>query len=356
MRASLRVVSLPQVRVALPWLQAALAAAAANATLPPLDSLRWLTGRGRFGTHPVDAWREWLLEPVAAASSLRSTPAGPAVAAQFHRQGQAPGSWCLAQPVHLAAGLDHLRLAPLRAAVLADEEAQALAATVGAHFAEGDPQVMGWFDGVWLLHFAAAVECTTQPPEIVVGHNVHDCMPSGPHGARVRSLMNEIQMLLHEHPVNARRERARQLPVNAWWLWGFGADAPPQSSVAATAGLPAADGWSLETDDPWLRALWGARGTGHAPVAVATDAEAVARAAAAPQCHMLIGQTRPPAHDDAESLAAIDSGLLAWLARQVRDGTIGRVDLLAGDRTLALDRAARLRFWRRPAPAERWLA
>jgi len=71
---------------------------------------------------------------------------------------------------------------------------------------------------------------------------------------------------------------------------------------------------------------------------------------------MLIGQSQPPTLDDAESLAAIDSGLFAWLARQVRDGTIGRVDLLAGDRTLALDRAARLRFWRRPAAAERWLA
>jgi hypothetical protein len=71
---------------------------------------------------------------------------------------------------------------------------------------------------------------------------------------------------------------------------------------------------------------------------------------------MLIGQTQPPAHDDEESLAAIDSGLLAWLVRQVRAGTISRVDLLAGDRTLALDRTARLRFWRRPAAAARWLA
>ncbi len=349
--------SLPHVRIALPWLQAALAAAAANETLPPLDSLRWLTGRGRFGAHPVDAWREWLLEPVAGARSLRSTPAGPAVAAQFQRQGQTSGSWCLAQPVHLAAGLDHLRLAPLRAAALADEEAQALAATVSAHFAEGGPQVMGWFGGVWLLHFAAAVECTTQPPEIVVGHNVHDCMPAGPQGARVRSLMNEIQMLLHEHPVNAQRERARKLPVNAWWLWGFGAVVPPQSSAAATTGSSAVDGWSLDTDDPWLRALWGACGTGHAPVAVAAgaDADAATRAVVAPQCHMLIGQSQPPAHDEEQSLAAIDSGLLAWLVRQVRDGTIGRVDLLAGDRTIALDRAARLRFWRRPAAVQRWL-
>jgi len=350
------VVSLPQVRVALPWLQAALAAAAANETLPPLDSLRWLGGRGRFGMHPADAWRDWLLEPVTGAPSLRSMPAGPAVAARFEQHGAASGSWCLAQPVHLAAGLDHLRLAPLRAAALADEEAQSLAATVGAHFAGGDPQVMGWFGGVWLLNFAAVVECSTHPPEIVVGHNVHDCMPSGPQGARVRSLMNEIQMLLHEHPVNARRERARQLPVNAWWLWGFGAGVPSQAPAAATAGVPAVDDWSLDADDAWLRAWWGARGAGHAPVAVAADADAAARAAAAPRCHMLIGQTQPPAHDDEESLAAIDSGLLAWLVRQVRAGTISRVDLLAGDRTLALDRTARLRFWRRPAAAARWLA
>jgi hypothetical protein len=348
-RASLRVVSLPQVRVALPWLQSALAAAAANETLPPLDALRWLSGRGQFGVHAPETWREWLLDAVAGAPSLRTTPAGPAVAARFQQPVQASGSWCLAQPVHLAAGLDHLRLAPLGAAALADEDANSLAATVSAHFAGADPQISGWHDGAWLLHFAAATECATYSPELVVGHSVRDCLPSGPHGARVRSLMNEIQMLLHEHPVNAQRERARQLPVNAWWLWGFGAGVPSHFPAAATARLPGVDDWSLVTDDAWLRALWGEEGADR------LAADAVTTGAAAPRRHLLIAPTRPPAHEDAESLAAIDSGLLAWLVRQVRDGAIGRLDLLAGDRTLALGRTARLQFWRRPTAAQRWL-
>ncbi|MCB1639923.1 MAG: hypothetical protein KDI15_13865, partial [Thiothrix sp.] len=31
----------------------------------------------------------------------------------------------------------------------------------------------------------------------------------------------ELQMLLHQHPVNQARERQGQLPVNSLWLWGL---------------------------------------------------------------------------------------------------------------------------------------
>jgi hypothetical protein len=39
---------------------------------------------------------------------------------------------------------------------------------------------------------------------------------------RFRSQLNELQMLLHEHPVNLAREARGDLPVNSVWLWGGG--------------------------------------------------------------------------------------------------------------------------------------
>ena len=332
-----------RVRMALPWLQAALAEAEASATLPPLAALQWLAGRGRFDRCTGTPWREWLLEPVAGPDVLQAAPAGPTVAACRGHSVDGAGTWCLAQPVHLAAGLDHLRLAPLRTATPSDDEAAALVATIGAHFRADGLRVVDRWRGAWLLHLDANIECVTQSPETVVGHNVHEHMPSGRDGARVRSLLNEIQMLLHEHPVNVQRERARQLPVNGWWLWGFGRTAPGRSIAAA--------GWNLRTDDAWLRAVWGE----HASCGLESEASSAATTGALAQGDTLIALSEPPGLDAVASLVHLESVWLAPISAQVRAGTIDRMELHTGDRTLALDGLARWRFWRRSASIERWL-
>jgi hypothetical protein len=322
--------SLLRVRVALPWLQAALAEASASDSVPALPALGWLARRGHMRTRGSAQWREWLLDPIANAPALTAVPAGPALAAR-HGQPIGAGSWCVAQPVHLAAGLDHLRLAPLHTGVPSVDEAAALGETVSAHFG-GDPRVAGFFDGQWLLQFRDTIECWTEPPDAVAGHDVHDSMPAGRDGARVRSLMNEIQMLLHEHTVNLERERMHGHPINALWLWGFGTHAPATCSPT---------GWTLRSDDPWLNALW------RQP-ATRSDAEFTD--------NTLIASIQPPLPEPAAALASVDAGLLSRLASQVRAGRIGRLDLLAGDVTLELDGLARWRIWRRPVPMARWLA
>ena len=78
------------------------------------------------------------------------------------------------------------------------------------------------------------------------GLNLRDLMPAGRDGARVRSLVNEIQMLLHEHPVNAARLARRQPVINSVWLWGIGS-----LEKVFPARLP-----PLYTDDAWLAGLW----------------------------------------------------------------------------------------------------
>lgn len=322
----------PRLRIALPWLQSALAAAGAHDALPPLESLRWLGGRGRLQATTHGSWRDWLLEPALGAAALATVPAGPAVAARQGAAVDGQGSWCLAQPVHLVAGLDHVRMSSLATASPTAAEANELAAAVTAHFEAGGPRVVAFVDGAFLLRFDSQIECVTQPPDAVTGRDVHDAMPSGRDGARVRSLMNEIQMLLHDHPVNLRRERARQTAINGWWLWGFGA--------AANRLAPCDAGWTLRTDDAWLQAAW-------------PEAEPLSERAS--DRDTLVGCVQPPAHDEAAALAQIEAGLLRQAATAIRAGAISRVELLAGDRVLQVGPAARWRFWRRPLPLERWL-
>jgi hypothetical protein len=160
--------------------------------------------------------------------------------------------------------------------------------------------------------------------------------------------MNEIQMLLHEHPVHLRRERARQLPVNGWWLWGFGdAAADVSVGVSADASTDRVDHWSLRTDDRWLRAVWHALGGDVGDItAVAGDLL---------RGDTLVALSQPPAERPEDSLTSVDAGLLSLLASNVRAGTIRSLDLLAGSAMLRIESSARLQFWRRPVELSRWL-
>jgi hypothetical protein len=338
----------PRVRVALPWLQGALAEASVNDVLPAMQALRWLGGRGRLQPGEPRSWREWLLEPAGGADVLARWPAGVAIANQGGLTAAGAGSWCVAQPVHLAAGLDHLRLAPLAQAAPTEVEARELGASVSSHFGGDELTVVAFVQGAWLLRLARSIDCSTQPPDAAVGHNVHDFMPAGRDGARIRSLMNEIQMLLHEHPVNQRRESVRRLPVNGWWLWGFGdaaADVSPE--VPADASADRVDRWSLRTDDRWLRALWHARGGDQGDITAAAGDRL--------RGDTLIALSQPPAERPEDSIESVDAGLMSMLASNVRAGKIQSVDLLAGSATLRIESSARLQFWRRPVALSRWL-
>ena len=77
------------------------------------------------------------------------------------------------------------------------------------------------------------MECDTAEPVQVEGDDIRDCLPAGRDGAQIRKLTNELQMLLHEHPVNIRRAARGLAPVNSIWLWGFGTGARTRGRAAA---------------------------------------------------------------------------------------------------------------------------
>lgn len=59
-------------------------------------------------------------------------------------------------------------------------------------------------------------------PESVLGDDLTHHLPSGDNERQWRHLFNEAQVILHNHPVNARRERRGLIPVNTLWFWGSG--------------------------------------------------------------------------------------------------------------------------------------
>ena len=59
-------------------------------------------------------------------------------------------------------------------------------------------------------------------PETVLGDDLFEHLPGGDNGRRLRALLTEAQVLLHQHPWNEQRIAAGKRAVNSLWFWGAG--------------------------------------------------------------------------------------------------------------------------------------
>ncbi len=66
------------------------------------------------------------------------------------------------------------------------------------------------------------------PPNELIGEGIRQFMPEGIAARDLVFVMNQAQIILHNHPYNKQRVAAQQDPVNSIWLWGNGKlDNPP---------------------------------------------------------------------------------------------------------------------------------
>jgi hypothetical protein len=140
--------------------------------------------------------------------------------------------WLRADPVHLRVMRDRIVLADSSVLNLTQHEADALALSISEHFgASFSPQPLQ--PARWYLRLDQAPRLRTTPISIAVGCDIDPLLPQGEDAMAFRTQLNELQMLLFEHPVNQAREARGELPVNSLWLWGGGClPAVPKQAVA----------------------------------------------------------------------------------------------------------------------------
>ena len=143
--------------------------------------------------------------------------------------------WLRADPVHLRLMRDRIVLTDSSALNLSQQEADALAAAIGQHF--GDAlHPLALHPKRWYVQQSTPPHLITTPFSIATGRAIDPLLPQGIDAMPVRSRLNELQMLLHEHPLNQAREARGELPVNALWLWGGGIrPAVPATRIAVFA-------------------------------------------------------------------------------------------------------------------------
>lgn len=210
-----------------------LEAAAQDLRLPAFETL---LARGRLATGAADG----VEAAVCAALGIARQQDYPIAPITLQYDGGEPGThyWLRADPVHLRVMRDRIVLADSGVLGLSQPEADALALSIGEHFgAAFSPRPLQ--PARWYLRLDQAPRLRTTPLSLAVGCDIDPLLPQGEDAMLLRTQLNELQMLLFEHPVNQAREARGELPVNSLWLWGGGClPAVPKPTVALYSNDP----------------------------------------------------------------------------------------------------------------------
>jgi len=309
--------------------------------LPRADSLvatETLIARGRrrrtalvsreawlFGRFGVPRQRDW---PVAPYTLLAD--------------GGEPGPhyWMRADPVHLQVGRDSLGLADSAAFEVSRAESETLVEALNRHF--GRTMLFHPLRPArWYVRLEKAPDMQTTPAAAARGAAVDEKLPAGPDAMRFHALMNEAQMLLHEHPVNAGREGRGEPALNSIWFWGGGV-------IDAAKGRPFS---AVIADDPLARGL--ALAAGIPALALPADGGS-ALAALGDEGRALVVLDVPREAQPRGSSAALERDWFLPLLAALKSGRIGMLTLhLCGADTLLeveIVRSDLRYFWRLRRP------
>ncbi len=248
----------------------------------------------------------------------------------------------LLQAVHLRADLQHAVLLPIRRSDRDLSDTNRLIRDLTELF-QVDCDITAVADGLYLMRLKALAAPTHYPHVLsVLGKSVNPYIEQSRENLAWYRLVNEMQMFLHQHPVNLERTESGLPTINSLWFWGGGTD-----SAAGAASL----GWYC--DDALLNRFAASRGL--QPAALERLAESPPPSAAAVVDLRLLELLKSSTRDELEPLLLdIDSRLLGPLLAAA----------LGGRRPLRLHAAyvcdfflpasAGWKFWRRPRSLADW--
>lgn len=318
-----------------------LLSAAAELRLPALELLLARGRSARFDTQPLERWlvnafAEDDAEPRLAAGALTLLAYGSDPRDEL---------WARVDPVHLRLMRDRILLVPSAAFSITREEALALCDTLNRHLA-GRLELVAPHPEQWCARVGEGLDVETASPLQMAGREVGLGRPG-------EGLINEAQMVLHQHPVNEAREARGELPVNSLWIWGAG----------RAPGVARGRWHSVCADEPvslGLARLAGARGR-----TLPASAEAFLERSPEDGRHLVVldALRAPLAIADADAcrsrLEALEERWFAPLLAALRGGRVGMITIHVPDASSGVSfeaiRADLRRFWRRRRPVSSFL-
>lgn len=248
-----------------------------------------------------------------------------------------------ADPSHLHFAGNYLLLTDAGELAITREEADALIAAINAEFSD-----IGRFEAPtpdrWYLHPTKAPTAQLSRLSAATGRPVVHYLPSNGDALVWQRTMNEIQVVLHNHPINRTREAAGQRTINSVWFWGPG-ELPASLSAPAT---------HLAVSSPLVRGM--ARAAGLEPTTPQTFADLPAGDALVE----LSAVYHPSLYLDLEpwqaALLDLERDWFAPAVAALKAGTLSTLTLTMpderGGRQITLKRRHLWCFWRKPQTLE----
>lgn len=131
--------------------------------------------------------------------------------------------WLRADPAFVRADMVAVRLLACGNMQLTLEETKLLSACLEPLFQDNGFYFEASKPNRWYVRCPDACEAPEFAiPNDVLGNDLSYHLPTGELGRRWRGLLNEAQILLHNHPLNIERIERGKLSVNSLWFWGEG--------------------------------------------------------------------------------------------------------------------------------------
>jgi hypothetical protein len=165
------------------------------------------------------------------------------------------GYWLCADPIATTMGVDSVRI-DRAVSDLTQAQSAALTESLSEFFAQDGLRFVAGSVSSWYVQCDVPQRLVTTPLWRAIGGSMLLQFPTGPDASAWNARLNEAQMLLHAHPVNAAREESGLARVASVWWWGGGSwPAFGPAAFDAVAGGP-----------PWVGAACEASSVDFQPV------------------------------------------------------------------------------------------
>ncbi|MBP9742985.1 MAG: hypothetical protein KBD37_06480 [Burkholderiales bacterium] len=127
----------------------------------------------------------------------------------------------IAEPINLQLDRDHLQILESNSFQLDQQHCNTIIEHINSHFVN-EIKLHYISNSLWLLCHNLDINLNTHqfyPTIDIRGENINDYLPRGKNIIWLNKLINEIQMLLYNMPLNQQRINDGLLPINSLWLW-----------------------------------------------------------------------------------------------------------------------------------------
>ena len=202
-----------------------------------LRGLRTLLARAslRSSTRTGESPESLLFEALGFGREAGDWPSA-AVCAAADGAASHPEAWIRADPVHLEAGLSDLSLGDPRDLDVTREESLELCSAINRALNGVPGRIEPLAPARWYMGIDRTQRLSTREPSLAVGGPIGEVLPRGADAVAWLRTLTEIQMVLHDLPVNRARTKKGNPIINSVWFWGAG-PLPPRPDTVPSVQL-----------------------------------------------------------------------------------------------------------------------